>query len=139
MADTDSIARLGAVAVTLIAATQRPTQKRPWAKARYGLRWTCGSVPGVREPRDVDLVLGQGMLRARWDAHNLNAPGKFLVSAPGHDKPKRAAPTCSQTRSLPKPPRVMRTADPAWTRNHSTPFAPRTTSATVQAEIRPEI
>ena len=44
----------------------------------------------VREPRDVDLVLGQGMLRAGWDAHNLNAPGKFLISAPGHDKPKRA-------------------------------------------------
>jgi hypothetical protein len=48
----------------------------------------------VREPRDVDLVLGQGMLRAcqrlAGDAHNLNAPGKFLVSAPGHDRPKRA-------------------------------------------------
>ena len=44
----------------------------------------------VREPRDVDLILGQGMLNAGWDAHNLNAPGKFLVSAPGHDRPKRA-------------------------------------------------
>jgi hypothetical protein len=44
----------------------------------------------VREPRDVDLVLGQGMLRAGWDAYNLNAPGKFLVSAPGQDTPKRA-------------------------------------------------
>ena len=44
----------------------------------------------VREPRDVDLILGQGMLKAGWDAHNLNAPGKFLVSAPGHDRPKRA-------------------------------------------------
>jgi hypothetical protein len=44
----------------------------------------------VREPRDVDLVLGQGMLRAGWDAHNLNAPGKFLVSAPGPDRPERA-------------------------------------------------
>jgi hypothetical protein len=30
------------------------------------------------------------MLRAGWAAHNLNAPGKFLVSAPGHDRPKRA-------------------------------------------------
>ena len=30
------------------------------------------------------------MLRAGWDAHNLNAPGKFLVSAPGHDRPNRA-------------------------------------------------
>ena len=44
----------------------------------------------VRERKDVDLVLGQGMLRAGWDAHNLNAPGKFLVSAPEHDTPKRA-------------------------------------------------
>jgi hypothetical protein len=33
---------------------------------------------------------GQGMLRAGWDAHKLNAPGKFLVSAPEHDSPKRA-------------------------------------------------
>jgi S-DNA-T family DNA segregation ATPase FtsK/SpoIIIE len=30
------------------------------------------------------------MLKAGWDAHNLNAPGKFLISAPGHDRPKRA-------------------------------------------------
>jgi hypothetical protein len=30
------------------------------------------------------------VLRAGWDAHNLNAPGRFLISAPGHDKPKRA-------------------------------------------------
>ena len=44
----------------------------------------------VREPREVDLILGQGMLRAGWDAHKLNAPGKFLISAPEHDSPKRA-------------------------------------------------
>jgi hypothetical protein len=90
MSDTDSIARLGrAVAVTLIAATQRPTQKamgQGAVRSQMDLR-ICFR---VREPRDVDLVLGQGMLRAGWDAHNLNAPGKFLVSAPGHDRPKRA-------------------------------------------------
>ena len=90
MNDTDSIARLGrAVAVTLIAATQRPTQKamgQGAVRSQMDLR-ICFR---VREPRDVDLVLGQGMLRAGWDAHNLNAPGKFLVSAPGHDRPKRA-------------------------------------------------
>jgi hypothetical protein len=90
MSDTDSIARLGrAVAVTLIAATQRPTQKamgQGAVRSQMDMR-ICFR---VREPRDVDLVLGQGMLRAGWDAHNLNAPGKFLVSAPGHDKPKRA-------------------------------------------------
>jgi len=44
----------------------------------------------VRERRDVDLVLGQGMLSAGWHAHTLNAPGKFLISAPEHTAPKRA-------------------------------------------------
>jgi S-DNA-T family DNA segregation ATPase FtsK/SpoIIIE len=88
--DTDSIARLGrAVAVTLVAATQRPTQKamgqgavRSMMDVRVCFR--------VRERRDVDLVLGQGMQNAGWNAHNLNAPGKFLVSAPEHDTPRRA-------------------------------------------------
>ena len=90
MSDTDSVARLGrAVAVTLIAATQRPTQKamgqgavRSQMDTRVCFR--------VRERRDVDLVLGQGMLNAGWHAHTLNAPGKFLVSAPEHTTPKRA-------------------------------------------------
>jgi S-DNA-T family DNA segregation ATPase FtsK/SpoIIIE len=44
----------------------------------------------VRERKDVDLVLGQGMLAAGWHAHTLNAPGKFLVSAPEHTTPRRA-------------------------------------------------
>jgi S-DNA-T family DNA segregation ATPase FtsK/SpoIIIE len=44
----------------------------------------------VRERRDVDLVLGQGMLTAGWHAHTLDAPGKFLVSAPEYATPKRA-------------------------------------------------
>ncbi len=86
----DSIARLGrAVAVTMIAATQRPTQKamgqgavRSQMDARICFR--------VRERKDVNLVLGQGMLNAGWHAHTLNAPGKFLVSAPEHDTPRRA-------------------------------------------------
>jgi S-DNA-T family DNA segregation ATPase FtsK/SpoIIIE len=90
MSDTDSIARLGrAVAVTLVAATQRPTQKamgqgavRSQMDTRICFR--------VRERKDVDLVLGQGMLNAGWHAHTLNAPGKFLVSAPEHTAPRRA-------------------------------------------------
>ena len=44
----------------------------------------------VRERRDVDLILGQGMLSAGWRADPLNAPGKFLISAPEHDTPRRA-------------------------------------------------
>jgi len=90
MGDTDSIARLGrAVAVTLVAATQRPTQKamgqgavRSQMDTRICFR--------VRERRDVDLVLGQGMLAAGWAAHALNAPGKFLISDPEHATSKRA-------------------------------------------------
>ncbi|MEV0230166.1 hypothetical protein [Nonomuraea sp. NPDC050786] len=41
----------------------------------------------VREQRDVDLILGQGMLKAGWHAHRLDAPGKFPISAPEHDVP----------------------------------------------------
>jgi hypothetical protein len=88
--DADSIARLGrAVAVTLVAATQRPTQKamgqgavRSQMDTRICFR--------VRERRDVDLILGQGMVAAGWSAHTLNAPGKFLVSASEQTTPKRA-------------------------------------------------
>jgi S-DNA-T family DNA segregation ATPase FtsK/SpoIIIE len=87
---TDSIARRGrAVAVTLIAATQRPTQKamghgavRSQMDVRICFR--------VRERKDVDLILGQGMLNAGWHAHSLNAPGKFLISATEHSTPRRA-------------------------------------------------
>lgn len=86
---TDSIARLGrAAAVTMIAATQRPTQKvmgQGAVRSQMDIR-TCFR---VRERRDVDLILGQGMLAAGWHAHTLNAPGKFLISAPGHDIPRR--------------------------------------------------
>jgi S-DNA-T family DNA segregation ATPase FtsK/SpoIIIE len=88
--DTDTIARLGrAPAVTLVAATQRPTQKvmgqgavRSQMNIRIAFR--------VEEQRDVDLVLAQGALRAGWHAHKLNAPGKFLIRSPEHDTPRRA-------------------------------------------------
>jgi S-DNA-T family DNA segregation ATPase FtsK/SpoIIIE len=86
----DSIARRGrAVAVNLVAATQRPTQKamgqgavRSQMDVRISFR--------VRERKDVDLILGQGMLTTGWHAHTLNAPGKFLIAAAEHDTPKRA-------------------------------------------------
>src|ERR1017187_4122389 len=88
--DADSIGRRGrAVAVTLNAATQRPTQK---AMGQGALRsqMDVRICFRVRERKDVDLILGQGMLSAGWHAHTLNAPGKFLVSAPEHDTPRRA-------------------------------------------------
>jgi hypothetical protein len=90
MDETDSIARLGrALAVTLVSATQRPTQKamgQGAVRSQMDVR-ICFR---VREQRDVDLVLGQGMLSAGWNAHKLNAPGKFLISAQEHDIPRRA-------------------------------------------------
>ncbi|MDI6102117.1 FtsK/SpoIIIE domain-containing protein [Actinoplanes sp. NEAU-A12] len=86
----ESIARRGrAVAVDLLAATQRPTQKamgggalRSQMSIRVCLR--------VRERRDVDLILDKGMLAAGWHAHTLDAPGKFYVLADGHNQPRRA-------------------------------------------------
>lgn len=86
----DSVARRGrAVAVNLIAATQRPTQKAMGQGAVRSQMDIRGCVR-VRERKDVDLILGQGMLNAGWHAHTLNAPGKFLISAPEHDTPRRA-------------------------------------------------
>lgn len=88
--DADSIARRGrAVAVNLIAATQRPTQKamgQGAVRSQMDVR-ICFR---VRERKDVDLILGQGMLAAGWNAHALNAPGKFLIAAAEHDTPRRA-------------------------------------------------
>ena len=67
MDDTDSLARIGrAVAVTMVAATQRPTQEamgKGAVRSQMDLR-ICFR---VREQRDVDLVLGQGMLKARME------------------------------------------------------------------------
>ena len=88
--DADSVARRGrAVVVNLIAATQRPTQKamgQGAVRSQMDVR-VCFR---VRERKDVDLILGQGMLAAGWNAHALNAPGKFLISAAEHDTPRRA-------------------------------------------------
>lgn len=88
----DSISRRGrAVAVNLIAATQRPTQRamghgavRSQMDVRICLR--------VRERRDVDLILGQGMAASGWRAESLDAAGKFLISDPEHTtaRPARA-------------------------------------------------
>jgi DNA segregation ATPase FtsK/SpoIIIE, S-DNA-T family len=86
----ESVARRGrALAVDLLAATQRPTQKamgggalRSQMSLRVCLR--------VRERRDVDLILDKGMLAAGWHAHTLDSPGKFYVLADAHNQPRRA-------------------------------------------------
>jgi FtsK/SpoIIIE family len=88
--DADSIARRGrAVAVNLIAATQRPTQ-RAMGQGAVRSQMDVRICFRVRERKDVDLILGQGMLVAGWNATTLNAPGKFLIAAAEHDTPRRA-------------------------------------------------
>ncbi|WP_232539180.1 FtsK/SpoIIIE domain-containing protein [Actinoplanes sp. SE50] len=86
----DSIARRGrAVAETLLAATQRPTQQA-MGKGAIRSQMDVRVCLRVRERRDTDLILGQGMVTAGWHAHDLDAPGKFLVSAEGFNHPRRA-------------------------------------------------
>ncbi|MEU7746833.1 cell division protein FtsK [Nonomuraea sp. NPDC049158] len=86
----DSIARRGrAPAVNLIAATQRPS-KDAMGKSAVRSQMDVRLCFRVREPRDGDLVLGQGMVKAGWHPHKLDAPGKFLISSPEHDIPRRA-------------------------------------------------
>jgi S-DNA-T family DNA segregation ATPase FtsK/SpoIIIE len=119
MSDTDTIARLGrAPAVTLIAATQRPTQKvmgQGAVRSQMNLRISFR----VEEQRDVDLILGQGKLKAGWHAHKLNAPGKFLVSAPEHDTPAAPAPTSSPTTTYRTRSRATHPPAPRSTRSHA--------------------
>ncbi|MGH3158381.1 MAG: FtsK/SpoIIIE domain-containing protein, partial [Streptosporangiaceae bacterium] len=86
----DSIARRGrAPAVSLLAATQRPTQEamgnnavRSQMDVRICLR--------VKERRDADLILGQGSFAAGWHPHTITQPGVFLVCSPEHTTPDRA-------------------------------------------------
>jgi S-DNA-T family DNA segregation ATPase FtsK/SpoIIIE len=79
----DAVAILDGRAGHLAATGKRVWEPSPqWPALRVCFR--------VRERRDVDLILGQGMLVAGWQAHTLNAPGKFLISAPEHDTPRRA-------------------------------------------------
>ena len=86
----DSIARRGrAVAVNLIAATQRPSQQA-MGKGAVRSQMDIRICLRVRERRDTDLILGQGSFNAGWHAHALTRPGQFLVSDPEHAKPERA-------------------------------------------------
>ena len=124
---TDTIARLGrAPAVTLVAATQRPTQKvmgQGAVRSQMNIRISFR----VQEQRDVDLILGQGMLKAGWHAHKLNAPGKFLIWSPEHDTPRRARAYLLTDDDVQRGRRAVRIHPPA-PRRHLTPRAHRSTS-----------
>jgi DNA segregation ATPase FtsK/SpoIIIE, S-DNA-T family len=86
----DSIARRGrAVAVNLIAATQRPTQVAMGKNTAVRSQMDVRICLRVRERRDVDLILGQGAFNSGWHAHQLVQPGAFLISDPEHATPER--------------------------------------------------
>ena len=119
MDDTDSIARLGrALAVTLVAATQRPTQKamgQGAVRSQMDMR-ICFR---VREPRDVDLVLGQGMLSCRLECAQAQRARQIpdLRTRARHSAPRPRLPRDRRSR------RVHRSApraNTAPTRRHIT-------------------
>ena len=88
-AHADSVARLGrALAVTLLAATQRPSQDA-MGKGAVRSQMDTRICLRVRERRDVDLILGQGAFKAGWQAHQLSQSGAFLISDPEHAMPER--------------------------------------------------
>jgi S-DNA-T family DNA segregation ATPase FtsK/SpoIIIE len=87
----DSAARRGrAVAVNLIAATQRPTQAAMGKHTAVRSQMDIRICLRIREPRDAALILGQGWSAATgWQAHKLTRPGEFLISDPEHSTPER--------------------------------------------------
>ena len=87
----DSAARRGrAVAVNLIAATQRPTQAAMGKHTAVRSQMDIRICLRVRESRDMALILGQGWsIASGWQAHKLTRPGEFLISDPEHSTPER--------------------------------------------------
>jgi S-DNA-T family DNA segregation ATPase FtsK/SpoIIIE len=86
----DSLARRGrAVAVNLIAATQKPTQAAMGRDTAARSQMDVRIALRVRERRDTDLIIGQGSLNAGWNPHALTRPGEFLISRPEYSVPDR--------------------------------------------------
>ena len=86
----DSVAWRGrAVRSTLIAATRRPAQAAMGKNTAVRSQMDIRICLRVREPRDADLILGQGSVTSGWHAHKLTKPGQFLISGPDHAMPER--------------------------------------------------
>src|SRR6266508_4437872 len=84
----DSIARLGRKpAVTLLVATQRPTQEALGGGALRA-QLTVRVCLRVTEPADGELILGRGKAKLGYRPDLLDAPGKLLVwDPPDHTRP----------------------------------------------------
>jgi DNA segregation ATPase FtsK/SpoIIIE, S-DNA-T family len=84
----DTIARLGRkTAVTLLVATQRPTQEALGGGALRA-QLTIRICLRVTEPADGELILGRGKAKQGYRPDLLDAPGKLLVwDPPDHTRP----------------------------------------------------
>jgi len=84
----DTIAHKGRkTAVTLLVATQRPTQQALGGGALRA-QLTVRVCLRVTEPRDGELILGQGKGRLGYRPDLLDAPGKLLIwDPPDHTRP----------------------------------------------------
>jgi hypothetical protein len=84
----DTIARLGRkTAVTLLVATQRPTQEALGGGALRA-QLTIRICLRVTEPADGELILGRGKAKQGYRPDLLDAPGKALVwDPPDHTRP----------------------------------------------------
>jgi S-DNA-T family DNA segregation ATPase FtsK/SpoIIIE len=84
----DTIARKGRkTAITLLVATQRPTQDALGGGALRA-QLTVRVCLRVTEPRDGELILGQGKSRLGYRPDLLDAPGKLLLwDPPDHTRP----------------------------------------------------
>jgi len=84
----DSIARLGRkTAVTLLVATQRPTQQALGGGALRA-QLTVRVCLRVTEPQDGELILGRGKAKQGYRPDLLDAPGKLLAwDPPDHTRP----------------------------------------------------
>jgi S-DNA-T family DNA segregation ATPase FtsK/SpoIIIE len=96
----DTIARLGRkTAVTLLVATQRPTQEALGGGALRA-QLTVRVCLRVTEPADGELILGRGKAKQGYRPDLLDAPGKLLAwDPPDHTRPVPAkAYTLDRTR-----------------------------------------
>jgi S-DNA-T family DNA segregation ATPase FtsK/SpoIIIE len=84
----DSISRLGRkTAVTLLVATQRPTQEALGGGALRA-QLTVRVCLRVTEPADGELILGRGKAKQGYRPDLLDAPGKLLAwDPPDHTRP----------------------------------------------------
>jgi DNA segregation ATPase FtsK/SpoIIIE, S-DNA-T family len=85
------IVQLGrSVGVVVVLATQNPSAKSMGDDTTLRSQIGARICLGVHEAKDADVILGTGMVGRGWAAHELDAPGKFLLLArdQGHAVPR---------------------------------------------------